>query len=371
MSAVTIPRYAPITNMVLKYDPEHIPSTDTWLGKFATIPNGPDVNFGPEQSYTIEVWVKPALVQKWNVTTQVSILEKGGTSESPSIQYAIRYLTSPDLNAGSVLILRSKIDVTPIIITGITASITSDAKINDGRFHYVVFVRDAEKAQLQLYLDGLAGPPVDDPILVETASSPVLVGRSGDDSSQGFFAGEIGQVRMWNKALPANSIQQIYASAYPVRGGHRDGNSLLAEGLVGDWRFNEGYGGRLAFDYAKSNNVVLGGGVEANSPEWVVSTILRQPTFIVDQLPSKKQAVIRPEETTSFSRLTLNELLLRARAVVPHVEAPSETAPVEEAAPPPETEALPKVKVKSGAAKVRAKTKATKTSARTKRRAKR
>ena len=47
----------------------------------------------------------------------------------------------------------------------------------------------------------------------------------------------------------------------------------LKDGLVGDWRCNEGYGA-IAFDYAKSNNGILGGsdGLEAQ-PEWVVSGI--------------------------------------------------------------------------------------------------
>src|SRR5262249_43229758 len=49
--------------------------------------------------------------------------------------------------------------------------------------------------------------------------------------------------------------------------------------LLGNWRCDEGYG-TLAFDYTSIFNAALGGGKAEDSPEWIVSTILKPPDFI-------------------------------------------------------------------------------------------
>jgi hypothetical protein len=358
MAEITIPRYAPVTNMVLRYDPEHIPSTNAWLGKYVTIPNSPAIDFVDPQSFAIEVWVKPALVQKWTSTTQITFLEKSAanpTSGAWMWQYFIAYIGNTDPRAGKIMAGRYIPAYQPYLV--------SETAVNDGSFHHVAFVKD--EGTLYLYIDGEPEDDIADADSILNTDFPVHVGGSLSESFPSFFTGEIGQLRMWNKALAATTIKQIYANAYQVRGVRRDSNSLLAEGLVGDWRFNEGYG-TLAFDYARSNNGVLGGGVDAKRPEWVVSTILRQPTYIVDPLPAKKQTEGPSEEPTQFSYLTFNELLSRARDAAPFTELQPATVLDQRAATLPETKAPREIKVKPAPAKARAKTKTKRARTRTK-----
>jgi hypothetical protein len=348
MAEVTIPRYAPVTNMVLKYDPEHLPSTNAWLGKYVTIPNSPAIDFGTSQSFTLEVWVKPALVQKWTSTTQITFLEKSAANPPSGAwlwQYFIAYLGNADPKAGRIMAGRYH--------PASEVFIVSDTAVNDGGFHHVAFVKD--EVMLYLYIDGVPENNIQDQESILDTKYPVHVGGSLSESFPSFFTGDIGQVRMWNRALPATTIKQIYANAYQVRGGHRASNALLAEGLVGDWRFNEGYG-TLAFDYARSNNGVLGGGLEVHRPEWVVSTILRRPTYIVDPLPGKQQTETRPEEPAPFRYLTLNELRLMARHAGPPLEAQPVAAPVEKAATRHQTKTTPGSEVVPAPAKTRVRT---------------
>src|SRR5262245_53761520 len=87
MGVITIPRFAPITGMALEFDPEQLSETEDWLGKFVTIPHTEDVNFGPDQDFSIEVWVNPASVQKWTGHASVSILEKWGINRVDGTDY--------------------------------------------------------------------------------------------------------------------------------------------------------------------------------------------------------------------------------------------------------------------------------------------
>jgi hypothetical protein len=99
----------------------------------------------------------------------------------------------------------------------------------------------------------------------------------------GPFQGMIGQMRLWNVAL---SQAQIEAHMYddPI------GAKAYRPGpVIGDWRMNEGYG-TVAFDYANpgpelipvrsqpppGNHMTLGTGDPAAEPAWVIADVLTQ-----------------------------------------------------------------------------------------------
>jgi hypothetical protein len=279
---LTIPRFAPITNMVLNFDVkveiiEGTPITEKMVGDYVEIPNAEDINFNVDQDFSIEVWVKAAsqegggVLEKW---------EGGGTP----YPYVIRYLDNN--GKGDIKVARYDGEANGANNPSITSTNTN---INDGQFHYVTFVKNG--IYLYLYIDGQLDPtppgepnnpnPAQDTTTGSTQnSSPIYLARRGNGIS--FFKGQIGQLRIWSISLTSEQIWSYYNQGPFI--GHQD--SLIAKpGLVGDWRCNEGYG-NIAFDYARGNNGVLGGTTgELTKPEWVVSTIGLLPLFI-DKAPS-------------------------------------------------------------------------------------
>lgn len=99
----------------------------------------------------------------------------------------------------------------------------------------------------------------------------------------GPFQGMIAQMRLWNVALsPADIEAHMYDD--PI------GPKAIVPGpVIGDWRMNEGYG-TTAFDYANpgpdliparyqpppGNHMTLGTGDPATEPPWVIADVLTQ-----------------------------------------------------------------------------------------------
>lgn len=99
----------------------------------------------------------------------------------------------------------------------------------------------------------------------------------------GPFPGMIAQMRLWNAALGSGDVQ---AHMYDDPIGPK---AVLPGPVIGAWRLNEGYG-TTAFDYANpgpellpvryqpppGNHMTLGTGDPATEPAWVVADVLTQ-----------------------------------------------------------------------------------------------
>jgi len=99
----------------------------------------------------------------------------------------------------------------------------------------------------------------------------------------GPFQGMIAQMRLWNEELGPDALQ---AHMYDDPIGPK---AMLPGPVIGYWRMNEGYGS-VAFDYANpgpgllpvryqpppGNHMTLGTGDQATEPAWVIADVLTQ-----------------------------------------------------------------------------------------------
>jgi hypothetical protein len=115
-------------------------------------------------------------------------------------------------------------------------TITSSANINDGNWHNAVTVFDG--TNLSLYVDGVlvAGPTTWQGGNITTdATNTFFIGSSGSTSGPlvPYFSGNIDEVRIYNRALSAAEITNLYNQKAATFG---QANSVaLSTGLVGYW----------------------------------------------------------------------------------------------------------------------------------------
>jgi hypothetical protein len=102
---------------------------------------------------------------------------------------------------------------------GLSGSVATDGAYSDtANWHYVVFTADG--TNLNIYYDGA---------LVKsgagTITSPGYLARIGSSSSR-YFNGLIDEVRIYNRALSASEVSQLYNAAIAVNSNH--GSSFFA-----------------------------------------------------------------------------------------------------------------------------------------------
>ena len=292
----TVPYYAPIGDMILAFDGE---------SDYVRIPTADDINFGPQDDFTVEFWAKPEKEQVYTKHGDNEMVEKwSGTGGYP---YAIRYLNqtvTPATDRGKVIATRFDGDITKL-----NSAVISNITIDDGDFHHIAFVRATGNGtgKLYLYIDGrLHGGPVDDYATGDTTNdSPLYLGRRGGNpaNDDNFFTGQLGRVRIWQGAL---TEEQVKATMYQTLTGKiefRDQTGKVTAKLVGNWRSDEGYGS-LTFDYAGWNTGLLGGGTAADEPNWVVSTIL-PPMEVIDPIPPHRARTSNLNEGLKWAERTL------------------------------------------------------------------
>ena len=123
------------------------------------------------------------------------------------------------------------------------------SNINDGKWHHLVAVRNGTTAQI--FVDGVAGGinTISSSWNSDGAGANVYIGALGDNPSgvkaNDYFNGSIDDVRIYNRALSASEVQQLYdlgtathVAASPKVGPTTSCTSGLSCGLVGYWTFD-------------------------------------------------------------------------------------------------------------------------------------
>ena|GEM_PF-6298983 len=306
MTKLTIPRYAPIWPTILRFnthlvkvlqsEPKPAKVLLSEPKQYVEIPHKDDIEFSTQDfDFTVAFWVfvskkqhdmngnENAIVVKWLGTgrysygisylnTQADTPSKNTKADTPSKN------TKADTPYEGKIIARS-FDGTKEL------SVISKKPINDGLYHYIAFVRkkkkDEDKVELQLYVDGeLSAATNEDNLGDTTNESPLYLGRRGDGKN--YFSGSIGRLLIFNKGLDQKEIKMYMKQSTSLL--PWDSPSMLSKenGLVGDWRCNEGYGA-IAFDYAKGNNGLLRGDNDREvQPEWITSGISTQLELFTD-----------------------------------------------------------------------------------------
>ncbi len=194
-------------NTALNFDgiDDYVEITDIELG-----------NFNYNEDFTISVWVKPDAFQMDITNPDNDIVEKWSMQEG-AYPFVIRYLNQTnDENEGRIQAARYDGTNNPEIF--------STHKINDGKWHNIIFTRF--EGNLELYVDGQFSGAVPDNTKYNTKNNcPIYLGQRGDNSNH--FKGEIDELRIWNRGTASAGI-------------NLNGKTPSIEGLVVSFDFGDG-----------------------------------------------------------------------------------------------------------------------------------
>jgi hypothetical protein len=107
--------------------------------------------------------------------------------------------------------------------------------INDGNWHHVVGVGDADS--VSLYVDGVLDSVVKTPGAMRPNNEPVSIGENLQSVARGrYWNGWIDEVCVFNYALDANDVKALYSSTEPIARGTAAAPRLLQATLSGPTR---------------------------------------------------------------------------------------------------------------------------------------
>ena len=161
-----------------------------------SIAHTPALNFGPSDSFTVDAWLKPS----------TSVL---GTQR---VALSLTYVCSPE-SILLILLTDGRIDFAIRDSDNTAVDVTSPGSIVDGQWHHVVGVRDVGSDTVSLYLDGTLVHSLPD-ATIGTFTRADAQDRIGSipvacPTNRYFWAGEIDEVEVFNRALSASEIQAI------------------------------------------------------------------------------------------------------------------------------------------------------------------
>ncbi len=170
---------------------------------------------------TISAWIRTTQVVGSSGSAQ--IINRDTTGGNNSRDWQFRMQGSP---AVPTIILFN----TGGTIAGVAASTT----VNDGKWHLVTATWDG--STIRMYVDGkVSGNPTSFSGTLNSGS-PLLFAEASGATGGSNFNGSIDDVRIYNRALSAFDIQQLYHEGAVTHGASP--TSLIPNGLVGYWTFD-------------------------------------------------------------------------------------------------------------------------------------
>jgi hypothetical protein len=150
-------------------------------------------------TFSVAAWFKITN----NSGSDTFIVNKGGTGSETA---------GKNMNYGIWMRPSEKIQAGFETSSGANYYATSSAAYNDGKWHYAVATYDGSST-VRLYIDGssVASASTSGASPDKTGTQPLRVGANSL-SLNGFFVGDIDEVRVWNRALSASEISSQYNS---------------------------------------------------------------------------------------------------------------------------------------------------------------
>jgi len=291
---VSIPRYAPLTNMALAFD------GGATIAQ-ALLPAGLIPATGPAggSAFSLTFWMnaQPTLAEPANgnagaqnappaISGPVVVLDIRGPSgplatwsigPDLTLSFSVTNFAPPGFGVGIGMYLSQWIFVASVYTP-------PGGQAPHGLVSLAVSNGGLPASPASSPLTNTPNPVHEDRWLTVGNVPPGPPGPSQDlPPDLGPFQGMIAQMRLWNVALsPADIEAHMYDD--PI------GPKAIVPGpVIGDWRMNEGYG-TTAFDYANpgpdliparyqpppGNHMMLGTGDPVTEPPWVIADVLTQ-----------------------------------------------------------------------------------------------
>ena len=157
------------------------------------------LNFGPNDSFSVDAWLKPS----------TSVL---GTSRAA---VSLTYVCSAEAINLSLL-TDGRIDFGIRDSNNMSVDVTSPVSIVDGQWHHVTGVRDVGSHTVKFYLDGSLVDSLPD-TTTGTFTRADAQDRIGSiavacPTNRYLWAGQIDEVEVFNRALSTSEVQAIYTA---------------------------------------------------------------------------------------------------------------------------------------------------------------
>lgn len=190
------------------------------------------VDFDSTENFTISALVN---IETADHSSDINIVFKGATGVTDEGGEGKWYTMAFKQNE-----LRLAVDDN---ITKSQLGVDVSSILPSGYWVHVAGVRDLAKDSLYLYMNGKEIGRLYDATTNNIASSlPLIIGNNVDHNNQ--FKGKIDELQMYNKALSAEEIADLYAS-YDI--------NPLPEGATAYWKMDDGAGTGVTDEYKTSN----------------------------------------------------------------------------------------------------------------------
>ncbi len=157
---------------------------------YVEIPDAPELNFGPNDNFTVSLWVKIPATQNDLGTNYNTIIDKWGSNGYP---FVVRYA-----NIGGIISCARWDNAT-------SPTVTSSAAVNDNQWHHIAFIKDGPT--LYLYINGVLNDTQADTTINPMTSPASLSIGCQTIGPEWFFTGRVDEVRIWNIARSQTEIQ--------------------------------------------------------------------------------------------------------------------------------------------------------------------
>jgi hypothetical protein len=179
------------SNLYLDYDRHGNLSSAYFNGidSYFEVPHNPTLNFGITKDFSFCLWIKPEYTESWN-----SLISKG-TSESPIYQLAIRdgYLV---FESGSS-----------------TEYFVSNTVFDLNQWYFCVVAIEHSAGRVKFFINGQLDKTIIDSSITNYNFSSEATLKFGIERwliSQFFYNGNMDDIRIYNRVLTENEIQQLY-----------------------------------------------------------------------------------------------------------------------------------------------------------------
>ena len=217
-------------------------------GDYLVIANTPELNFTETESFTLSFWYcfdENTSFSKWPC-----IMNKG-TDSAENLGVWIS-------NAANAAGVSARTSTNPV---GGTNTIRATTSVALNEWHQITIVQDAVKGTITTYVDGVAGGYVNYPVNV-VSESDMYFGVCGDEKAPHQFIGMIDDVKLYDCALDAATIQ---------------GFEETEDKLIAHWSFDAIENGVVAdltgngHDGSASSNLTVVAGKDGNAAQFTGS----------------------------------------------------------------------------------------------------
>jgi predicted phosphodiesterase len=148
-------------------------------------------------TFTIASWFKTSK----DYSSPAYIVNKGGSGSD---------IAGNNMNYGIWLVKKGQLQAGFETQTGEDFFAASPSRYNDGKWHYAVATYDGS-SRLALYVDGVlvAGKSTSGALPDRSGNQPLRTGANSL-SLNGFFTGELDEIKVWNRALSSQEIASAY-----------------------------------------------------------------------------------------------------------------------------------------------------------------